>query len=72
MYSVIGLKLDYNMKAYLETVVIGYKEGGDVSTAVSQIVLEFENEIAFADFKDTFDRYEKGPTFEVYRTLLPL
>ncbi|QJA42462.1 hypothetical protein [Enterobacteria phage vB_EcoM_IME540] len=72
MYSVIGLKLVYNMKAYLETVVIGYKEGGDVSTAVSQIVLEFENEIAFADFKDNFDRYEKGPKFEVYRTLLVL
>ncbi|QAX99953.1 hypothetical protein EcWhh1_21 [Escherichia phage EcWhh-1] len=68
MYSVIGLKLGYNMKVYLETVVVSNTN----TTAVSQIILEFEDEIAFADFKDTFDGYEKGPTFEVYRTLLPL
>lgn len=68
MYSVIGLKLGYNMKVYLETVVVSNTN----TTAVSQIILDFEDEIAFADFKDTFDGYEKGPTFEVYRTLLPL
>lgn len=68
MYSVIGLKPGYNMKVYLETVVVSNTN----TTAVSQIILDFEDEIAFADFKDTFDGYEKGPTFEVYRTLLPL
>ncbi len=68
MYLVIGLKLDYNMKAYLETIVVTNTN----TTAASQIILEFEDEIAFADFKDVFDGYEKGPTFEVYRTLLPL
>ncbi|UCR81231.1 hypothetical protein [Escherichia phage vB_EcoM-E33] len=56
------------MKVYLETIVISNTN----ITAVSQIILDFEDEIAFADFKDTFDGYEKGPTFEVYRTLLPL
>ncbi|QHR70605.1 hypothetical protein dhabil_261 [Escherichia phage dhabil] len=56
------------MKAYLETIVVTNTN----TTAASQIILEFEDEIAFADFKDVFDGYEKGPTFEVYRTLLPL
>lgn len=61
------------MKAYLETIVVTKDSLESIrNTSVSQIVLEFEDELAFADFKDNFDRYEKGPTFEVYRTLLVL
>lgn len=60
------------MKAYLETVVIARKEGGDVTTACSQIILEFEDFRHWERFNSTFDAHEKGPNFEVYRTLLPL
>uniref|UniRef100_A0AB39CAI7 Uncharacterized protein n=1 Tax=Salmonella phage Manna TaxID=3234042 RepID=A0AB39CAI7_9CAUD len=60
------------MKAYLETIVIAQKEGGDVSTAVSQVILEFPDKLAYDEFTERFDPYEKGPKFEVYRTLLAL
>lgn len=61
------------MKAYLETVVIARKEGGDVSTSCSQIVLEFNRYEYFANFKDNdFNSYEKGTTFEIFRTLIPM
>lgn len=60
------------MKAYLETVVIARKEGGDVSTSCSQVVLEFEGWTEWESFNSSLDTHEKGPNFEVYRTLLPL
>ena len=60
------------MKAYLETIVIAQKEGGAVSTSVSQVILEFVDASAYNKFTETFDAYEKGPKFEIYRTLLPL
>lgn len=60
------------MKAYLETIVVAQKEGGDVSTSVSQIMIEFIDAYAYNKFAETFDAYEKGPKFEIYRTLLPL
>lgn len=69
MYSVIGLKPDYNMKAYLETIVISHTTA---APAVSQTILEFTDEAAYNKFIEVFDGYEKGPTFEVYRTLLVL
>ncbi|EPO1808510.1 hypothetical protein [Escherichia phage AV110] len=60
------------MKAYLETVVVANKDGGDVSTSCSQIILDFPNNDSYNIFMDNFDTYEKGPNFEVYRTLLPI
>lgn len=60
------------MKAYLETVVIARKEGGDISTSCSQVILEFEDWTQWDNFNSRFDAYEKAPSFEVYRTLLPL
>ena len=60
------------MKAYLETIVIAQKEGGDDITYVSQVILEFVDAYAYNKFTETFDAYEKGPKFEIYRTLLPL
>ncbi|ARW58177.1 hypothetical protein [Serratia phage X20] len=61
------------MKAYLETVVIARKAGGDVSTSCSQIILEFFDIDAYHEFRNnTLDSYEKAPYFEVYRTLLPI
>lgn len=60
------------MKAYLETVVIARKEGGDISTSCSQIILEFEDWTQWESFNASFDAHEKAPGFEVYRTLLPL
>lgn len=60
------------MKAYLETVVIARKEGGDVSTSCSQVILEFADWTQWDNFNSRFDAYEKAPSFEVYRTLLPL
>lgn len=60
------------MKAYLETVVVTNKDGSDVSTSCSQIVLDFPNNDSYHIFMDNFDKYEKGPNFEVYRTLLPI
>lgn len=60
------------MKAYLETVVVTNKDGSDVSTSCSQIVLDFPNNDSYHIFMDNFDTYEKGPNFEVYRTLLPI
>ncbi|MGP2427921.1 hypothetical protein ACTUMX_00100, partial [Escherichia coli] len=35
------------MKAYLETIVVAQKEGGDVSTSVSQIMIEFIDAYAY-------------------------
>lgn len=60
------------MKAYLETVVIARKEGGDISTSCSQIILEFHDWTQWDNFNASFDAHEKAPGFEVYRTLLPL
>lgn len=60
------------MKAYLETVVVARKEGGDVSPSVSQIILEFEDWTQWDSFNGSFDAHEKGPNFEIFRTLLPL
>ncbi|QXV75038.1 hypothetical protein bas47_0033 [Escherichia phage AlbertHofmann] len=60
------------MKAYLETVIVVKKDGGDVSTSCSQIILDFPNENSYRVFVDNVDGYEKGPNFEVYRTLLPI
>ena len=60
------------MKAYLETVVIARKEGGDVSTSCSQVILEFESWIEWDHFNERFDPYEKAPNLEIFRTLLPM
>lgn len=60
------------MKAYLETVIVAKKDGGDVSTSCSQIILDFPNENSYRVFVDNVDGYEKGSNFEVYRTLLPI
>lgn len=60
------------MKAYLETIVIARKEGGDISTSCSQIILEFEDWTQWESFNGNFDTHEKAPGFEVYRTLLPM
>lgn len=60
------------MKAYLETVVVARKEGGDISTSCSQIILEFTDHDKYLMFKDTLDPYEKAQGFEVYRTLMPI
>lgn len=60
------------MKAYLETVVIARKEGGDISTSCSQIILEFEDWTQWDHFNATFDAHEKAPNLEIFRTLLPM
>ncbi|BAQ23167.1 conserved hypothetical protein [Edwardsiella phage PEi26] len=60
------------MKAYLETVVVARKEGGDVSPSCSQVVLEFESWTHWDHFNEKFDPYEKAPNFEIFRTLIPM
>lgn len=60
------------MKAYLETVVITHKQGGDSRPAVSQVVLDFINQEQFLIFKDQLDTHESGVNFSVYRTLIPI
>ncbi|ARW57624.1 hypothetical protein [Kosakonia phage Kc304] len=60
------------MKAYLETIVVARKAGGDVSTSCSQIVLDFKDYNAYITFSDRLDTYEKTMYFEVYRTLMPM
>ena len=72
MYSAIGLKLDYNMKAYLETIVVARNAGSEVSPTVSQIVLDFDRHESYVNFRDTMDSYEMAPNFEIFRTLMPL
>lgn len=57
------------MKAYLETVVVANKDGGDVSTSCSQIILDFPNNDSYHIFMDNFDKYEKGPNFEKFIVL---
>ena len=37
-----------------------------------QIMIEFIDAYAYNKFTETFDAYEKGPKFEIYRTLLPI
>lgn len=60
------------MKAYLETVVVARKEGGDVSTSCSQILLEFPTWAEWESFNNNFDPHEKRPNFEIFRTLIAL
>lgn len=59
------------MKAYLETVVISRKPGGDVNVSCSQIMLEFDSQENYINFKNSL-KYQKGEFYEIIRTLLPM
>ena len=37
-----------------------------------EVIREFIDAYAYNKFTETFDAYEKGPKFEIYRTLLPI
>ena len=57
------------MKAYLETIVVAQKEGGDVSTSVSQIMIEFIDAYAYNKFTETFEEFKLGFGAIVYAIL---
>lgn len=59
------------MKAYLETVVISRKPGGDVNTSCSQIILEFDKHEDYVNFKNSL-RSQRGDYYEIIRTFLPM
>lgn len=62
------------MKAYLETTVVTQSSLESIrSVSVSQIELEFARYEHFANFRDNdLNTYEKGPGFEIFRTLIPM
>ncbi|ARB05992.1 hypothetical protein fHeYen901_219 [Yersinia phage fHe-Yen9-01] len=60
------------MRAYLETIVIANKQDGNVSTSCSQTILDFDGWAEWESFNRGFDYHEKGPNFEIFRTLMPL
>lgn len=59
-------------RAYLETVVIASKPGGDVTTTCSQVQLEFSLTHQYMNFKDALVPYVKGRNFEIFRTLVQM
>lgn len=60
-------------RAYLETVVVSSKPGGDVTTTCSQVQLDFNNRLDhYNNFKDSLVPYVKGYNFEIFRTLVQM
>lgn len=59
-------------RAYLETVVVASKPGGDVTTTCSQVQLEFPRTDQYMNFKDALIPHVKGYNFEIFRTLVQM
>nr|DAE46193.1 MAG TPA: hypothetical protein [Caudoviricetes sp.] len=61
------------MKAYLEVTVIAKTvDGTNVTTSLSQMMLDFNSRDEYEVFAGKLDKYEKGYNFEIYRNLIPI